>query len=46
MEPYFEVINIFVSSHPEFAALVWGALRLVFVVRILLDPTRPRPARL
>jgi hypothetical protein len=46
MEPYFDVINIFVSSHPEFAAIVWGALRLVFVVRILLKPTHPRPARL
>ncbi|XXG95139.1 hypothetical protein Hte_001399 [Hypoxylon texense] len=30
LRPYFQVIDIFVSSHPEFAALVWGALRLVF----------------
>ena len=34
--PYFEIINIFVSSHPEFAGLAWGSLRLVFLVCILL----------
>lgn len=42
MEPYFDVINIFVSSHPEFAAIAWGALRLVFVVRPALRPFHPR----
>lgn len=30
--PYFDVIGIFVSSHPEFSGLVWGSLRLVFLV--------------
>lgn len=34
LEPYFEVINLFVSSHPEFAGIAWGSLRLVFTVRI------------
>ena len=34
--PFFEVCGIFVSSHPEFAALAWGAIRLVFQVRGLL----------
>ncbi len=34
LSPYFNVINIFVSSHPELAGLVWGSLRLVFVVRL------------
>ncbi|KAH7146235.1 hypothetical protein EDB81DRAFT_934139 [Dactylonectria macrodidyma] len=26
LEPYFETIGIFIQSHPEFAALAWGAL--------------------
>jgi hypothetical protein len=30
--PFFEVVNLLVSSHPEFAAIAWGAIRLVFVV--------------
>lgn len=30
LQPYFEVIGLVVSSHPEFSAIVWGALRLVF----------------
>ncbi|GAB1317800.1 NACHT domain-containing protein [Madurella fahalii] len=29
-EPFFEITNIVVSSHPEWAALAWGAVRLVF----------------
>lgn len=41
MEPYFDVINIFVSSHPEFAAIAWGALRLVFVVCPAIHPFQP-----
>lgn len=31
-EPFFEITNIFVSSHPDWAAIAWGAVRLVFVV--------------
>ena len=30
--PFFDVIGIFVQSNPEFAALAWGAIRLVFLV--------------
>ncbi|KAI2465209.1 hypothetical protein F4781DRAFT_38570 [Annulohypoxylon bovei var. microspora] len=29
-QPFFEITDIFVSSHPEWAALAWGAVRLVF----------------
>jgi hypothetical protein len=32
LKPYFEVIDVLVSSHPEYAAVIWGALRLVFQV--------------
>lgn len=32
LEPYFDVVNTLVSSHPEFAALAWGALKLMFQV--------------
>ena len=31
--PFFDIIGIFVSSHPEYAAFAWGAIRLVFLVR-------------
>ncbi|KAF2107029.1 hypothetical protein BDV96DRAFT_654121 [Lophiotrema nucula] len=27
--PYFEVINIFVQTNPEYAGLVWGSIRLI-----------------
>ncbi|KAI1325265.1 hypothetical protein F5Y16DRAFT_378365 [Xylariaceae sp. FL0255] len=29
LTPYFEVMELFVSSHPEWAAIAWGALRLI-----------------
>jgi hypothetical protein len=32
---YFDVIGILVQSHPEYAALAWGAFRLVLQVRQL-----------
>lgn len=32
LEPYFKVVEILISSHPECAALVWGSLRLIFQV--------------
>jgi hypothetical protein len=35
-EPFFEVTSIFISSHPEFAGIAWGAIRLVFLVRVIL----------
>ena len=30
--PYFTITHIIVSSHPEYAAIAWGAVRLVFQV--------------
>lgn len=32
-QPFFEITNIFVQTHPEFAGIAWGAIRLVFLVR-------------
>ncbi|KAF4500985.1 monophenol monooxygenase (tyrosinase) [Fusarium agapanthi] len=32
LSPFFDIAGLFVSSHPEFAALAWGSLRLVFVL--------------
>ncbi|KAF2728944.1 hypothetical protein EJ04DRAFT_580987 [Polyplosphaeria fusca] len=29
LKPYFEIVGIVVQSHPEFASLVWGAVRLL-----------------
>jgi hypothetical protein len=31
-EPFFEITNIFVQTHPEFAGFAWGTIRLVFLV--------------
>lgn len=36
IQPYFDVVGVFVQSHPEFAALFWGAFRLVLQVIYLL----------
>lgn len=36
LEPFFVAIGILVSSHPEWAAIAWGGIRLVFVVRYCL----------
>ncbi len=33
IEPYFDVVNIFVQTHPEYLGLVWGTLTLLFKVR-------------
>jgi hypothetical protein len=37
---YFDVIGVLVQSHPEYAALAWGALRLVLQVLLntLMQP--------
>lgn len=35
LSPFMRVIDLMVSSHPEFAAIVWGSLSLVFTVSIL-----------
>jgi len=32
LKHYFDVIGILIQSHPEYAALVWGAVRLVLQV--------------
>jgi hypothetical protein len=32
LQPYFQIIDIFVSSNPQYAAIVWGAVRLIFQV--------------
>lgn len=39
LEPYFKVVGIFVSSRPEWAALAWGAIRLVLQVSLFHDPS-------
>lgn len=32
LAPYFDILDILVQSHPEYAALVWGALRFILKV--------------
>ena len=32
IQPYFDIVGLVVSSHPECAALAWGGLRLVLKV--------------
>jgi hypothetical protein len=32
LKPFFEIVDIFISSNPQYTALVWGALRLVLKV--------------
>jgi len=36
-EPFFEVTSIFISSNPEYAALAWGAIRLIFQVLLKIE---------
>lgn len=33
LESFFEIIDIFVHTNPQYSGLVWGAIRLVFLVR-------------
>lgn len=35
LSPIFSVVELIVSSHPEWAAIAWGGVRLVFQVRSL-----------
>lgn len=35
LRPFFQVIEIFVSSRPEYAAIAWGSIRLIFMVTTL-----------
>jgi hypothetical protein len=32
LEPYFDVVGIVISSHPDVAAIAWGAFRLILQV--------------
>jgi len=32
LQPYFRVVDTLVSSNPEYAAIAWGAVKLVFQV--------------
>lgn len=32
LRPFFQVIEIFVSSRPEYAAIAWGSIRLIFML--------------
>lgn len=32
VSPFFDVIGIFIQSNPEIPALLWGAIRMVFLV--------------
>lgn len=32
IEPYFKIVEVVISSHPESAAIAWGAIRLVLQV--------------
>jgi hypothetical protein len=34
LQPYLNIVDIMVSSNPQYTALVWGALRFVFQVSI------------
>ncbi|KAF4955986.1 hypothetical protein FGADI_4159 [Fusarium gaditjirri] len=37
LDPYFKVVGIFVSAKPEVAAFVWGAIRLILQLTLLLE---------
>ena len=41
-EPFFAIIDIFVNTHPEWAGLAWGAIRLVFKVVFFSGPSALR----
>jgi hypothetical protein len=36
IKPYFKIIDIIVQSNPEYAAIAWGAVRLVLQVSSIL----------
>ena len=35
LKPYFRIVDLVVSSHPEWAAIAWGALNLILQVCLL-----------
>ena len=43
LEPYFKIVDIFVSSNPQYAAIFWGSLRLVLKVSSNLSAARCLP---
>lgn len=47
MDPFFRIVDIFVSTHPEWAGIAWGAVRLVFQVSfsaLVKNCIHPEPA--
>jgi hypothetical protein len=42
IEPYFQVVGIFVQSNPEYAAIFWGSLRLLLQVYIPITLTQEK----
>jgi hypothetical protein len=34
LQPYLNIVDIMIQSNPQYTALVWGALRFIFQVRI------------
>lgn len=36
LKPFFSVVELLVSSHPEWAAIAWGGIRLVFQASLRL----------
>jgi hypothetical protein len=36
LEPFFKILEIFVSSDPNWAATFWGAIRMVFLVSVTI----------
>jgi hypothetical protein len=36
LRPYFDTTGIFVQSHPEYAAIMWGTLHLMFMANMFL----------
>ena len=33
-QPYFDILSILVSAHPEYCAFFWGAIKFVFLVSL------------
>lgn len=37
LRPFFDVIDMIISSHPDYAAIAWGGLKLLFLVSSYLS---------
>lgn len=44
LQPYLNIVDILVSSNPQYTALVWGSLRLILQVNVQGRETRKRPS--